>query len=164
MVNEIGLRMLAALLKNAVKLFGAVHHGTECFCRVGHESLDLLHSSRDTGQKFHSVSCDCNVILNANLKHIMISIRTKWMVARWTSQWSACRQTHPSKASEPSQHLAVHEAALGGFSQRLVQKVFDEVNARLHSEDHPLLHHTTHPKALQPWLTNALHTLVEESA
>lgn len=58
------------LLKNIVKLFGAVHNGTECFSRVSHEILDLLHSSRDTGQKFYTISCDCNVILNANLKHI----------------------------------------------------------------------------------------------
>lgn len=148
-------------IEDAVKLFGAIHHGSECFCSVGHESLDLLHSSRDAGQKFHSISCDCNVILNANLKRIIISIRMKWMVGPcWTSEWSPCRQTHPSKASEAIQHLVVNETALGGFSQRLVQKVLDEVNARLHSEDHPLLHHTTHPKALQPWLTNALHTLV----
>lgn len=39
----------------------------EGFCRVCHESLNLLHGAWDAGQQLYTIRCHCNVIFNANL-------------------------------------------------------------------------------------------------
>ena len=79
-------------------------------------------------------------------------IRQRQNIKLWT-------HTHPSKTAEASQHLAIDEAALCRVGQGFVQQVVDEVDARLHSEDHPLLHQPTHPETLQSRLVDAFHPL-----
>lgn len=41
--------------------------GAEGFSRIGHESLNLLHSARDAGKQLDAISCHGDVIFNANL-------------------------------------------------------------------------------------------------
>lgn len=55
--------------------------------------------------------------------------------------------------------MVIDEAALARVGQGLVQQVVDEVNARLHGEDHPLLHQAAHQKTLQSRLVNTFHPL-----
>lgn len=44
--------------------------------------------------------------------------------------------THPTKATESLQDLAVEEAGTGWVSQSLVQEVVDEVDTWFHGEHH----------------------------
>lgn len=69
------------------------------------------------------------------------------------------RHTDPSEAAEACQHLVVDEAAQSWVGQSLVQQVVDEINTRLHSEDHPFLHQATHPETLQARLVDTLYSL-----
>lgn len=57
------------------------HDGAEGFCRVSHESLNLLHGARDAGQKLYTISRHCNVFFNANLHTIVtLVIQTGYKV------------------------------------------------------------------------------------
>lgn len=51
--------------------FLTVDNRAEGFCRVCHESLDLLHGARDTGQQLDTICCHSNVIFNANLHTVV---------------------------------------------------------------------------------------------
>ena len=75
-----------------------------------------------------------------------------------------CVNSDPSKSAEASQHIAVDEAALCWRGQGLVQQVVDEVDARLHGQNHALLNQAAHAQAFQAWLSDALHPLRQHRA
>ena len=62
----------------------------ERFCRVSHESFDLLHRAGDAGQQLDTTRCYCNIIFNANL-HIADT--------QWSAELSRTKSRRRSKVN-----------------------------------------------------------------
>lgn len=86
--------------------------GAEGFCRVSHESFNLLHGARDAGQQLYTISCHCDVIFNANLHTAAIHVSQ----TRQNHQLSQCKNVKADMNScvkyEPDGNLRSHGRSL----------------------------------------------------